>query len=169
MSLSELFAVPRLAARHGQDERGQSLVEVTLGFTIGILILGGLIDLGRAYFYTVALEDAAGEAALYLSVNPHCEIASDDDDGTPPAGTCDDPNNARYRALKATGGVIDPDDLSIVYTTFESTVENPVGSGSIITVTVTYQMELFLPIIPEIVNGGVIQLQEVASQPVVTE
>jgi len=52
--------------RWQQAERGQSLVEMSIGFIILTLIVMGILDLGRVYFLNLALEDAAGEAALYL-------------------------------------------------------------------------------------------------------
>jgi Flp pilus assembly protein TadG len=71
-----------------KSERGQSLVEMALTLPILLLILSGLIDLGRVYFTYVALEDVVGEAALYLSINPDC-IKAD-----PALPKCADPNNA---------------------------------------------------------------------------
>ena len=58
------------AGRVSQFEQGQSLVEFAVGLVVILVILCGLLDLGRAYFIYVALEDGAGEAALYLSINP---------------------------------------------------------------------------------------------------
>ncbi len=45
-------------------ERGQSMVEMALGFVLLLIVLSGLLDVGRAFYIYVALEDAAGEAAL---------------------------------------------------------------------------------------------------------
>jgi hypothetical protein len=45
-------------------QKGQSLVEFSLGLVFLLIIVSGLIDLGRLYFTHVALEDAAGENGL---------------------------------------------------------------------------------------------------------
>ena len=76
-----------------KHERGQSMVEFALSLPILILILSGIIDIGRVYFAYIYLEEAAAEAALYLSLNPTCI------DNSSGVGTeCDDPNNAEWRA-----------------------------------------------------------------------
>lgn len=48
--------------------RGQSLVEFALAFPIFILLIFGLIDLGRAVFVSNSLAEAAREGARYGSV-----------------------------------------------------------------------------------------------------
>ena len=68
-------------------EQGQSLVEFAITLPILILILSGLMDLGRAYYIYVALEEAVAEAALYLAISPDCP---DENLLT----KCENPNNA---------------------------------------------------------------------------
>lgn len=53
-----------------KTERGQSLTELALSFTMIMLILSGVVDLGRAFFVVIALRDAAQEGAVYASVYP---------------------------------------------------------------------------------------------------
>jgi hypothetical protein len=53
-----------------QSEKGQSLVELALSFTILLMLLAGAIDFGRAFFTWVALRDAAQEGAAYGSIDP---------------------------------------------------------------------------------------------------
>jgi hypothetical protein len=53
-----------------QRERGQSLFEMASGLTVLLVLLAGLVDLGRAFFARVALLDAAEEGALYASYEP---------------------------------------------------------------------------------------------------
>jgi len=53
-----------------KSEKAQSLVEMALLMPILILIIGGLLDLGRAYFTFIALSDAAAEGASYASLYP---------------------------------------------------------------------------------------------------
>ncbi|MBM3144519.1 MAG: pilus assembly protein [Chloroflexi bacterium] len=51
-------------------EQGQSLVELAITLVVILILLAGVIDLGRAFFAYMALRDAAQEAALYGSINP---------------------------------------------------------------------------------------------------
>ncbi|MFU8772786.1 MAG: TadE/TadG family type IV pilus assembly protein [Anaerolineales bacterium] len=52
------------------SERGQSLVELAVSLTFILLLLSGVVDLGRAFFTYMALRDAAQEGALYGSIDP---------------------------------------------------------------------------------------------------
>jgi Flp pilus assembly protein TadG len=52
------------------DRRGQSMVEFAFTLVIILVLLVGLIDLGRAIFTYLALRDAAQEGASYASYNP---------------------------------------------------------------------------------------------------
>lgn len=56
--------------RNQDKERGQSLVEMAIALVILLLLVGGIVDLGRAFFTFMALRDAVQEGALYGSVNP---------------------------------------------------------------------------------------------------
>ncbi|HLE15155.1 MAG TPA: TadE family protein [Anaerolineales bacterium] len=51
-------------------EHGQSLVELALSLMFLLILLGGIVDLGRAFFTYMALRDAVQEGALYGSINP---------------------------------------------------------------------------------------------------
>jgi hypothetical protein len=51
-------------------ERGQSLVELAVSLVILLLLVGGVVDFGRAFFTFMALRDAVQEGALYGSINP---------------------------------------------------------------------------------------------------
>lgn len=76
-------------------EEGQSLVEMAISLPVILLILSGLLDLGRIYYLNIALEEAAAEAAVYLAISPECP------DDTVPQTKCQNPNNALYRAENA--------------------------------------------------------------------
>lgn len=54
--------------RNPQGDRGQSLVEFALVFPIFLLVLFGLIDIGRYVYTANAFNQAAREAARYGSV-----------------------------------------------------------------------------------------------------
>lgn len=49
------------------SEKGQSLTELAISLTFLLILLGGVVDLGRAFFTYITLRDAAQEGALYGS------------------------------------------------------------------------------------------------------
>lgn len=51
-------------------QKGQSLLEFALLLPILLILLMGLLDLGRAYYVIVTLEDMAGEGAIYAAMYP---------------------------------------------------------------------------------------------------
>lgn len=72
---------------HTGARRGQSLAELALLLPILLVIAVGSIDLGRAYFASVALEHAVMEGAVYGAHDPRC--------ATDTGGHCSDPDNVR--------------------------------------------------------------------------
>lgn len=53
-----------------RTERGQSLAEMTMVTILLLILVAGIVDLGRAFFYFMALRDAVQEGAVYGSINP---------------------------------------------------------------------------------------------------
>jgi hypothetical protein len=53
-----------------RKERGQSLTEMAFALVFLLLLVGGIVDLGRAFFTFMALRDSVQEGALYGSINP---------------------------------------------------------------------------------------------------
>lgn len=156
--------------RRNKLQRGQSFVELSLCLVILILMLSGLLDLGRVYFIFVALEDGAGEAALFLSVNPECPCAPGDTECytrshvTSVPASCADPNNADYRARHAGGEVVDWQEAAITIKTTQ-----PFGVGDPVDVSIEYSFPLLTPIIPKIVGVNPMTLKAEASQIILTE
>lgn len=144
-------------------ERGQSLVEFAIGLVIILLLLAGLLDLGRIYFIYVALEDGAGEAALYLALNPACPHAHS-------GPGCADPNNAEYRARNAGGGEVNWTAANVLVdipTLPDGTSVYTVGEP--VSVTIEYSVQLLTPIIPKIAGINPIPLSVHASQVIIGE
>jgi len=50
-----------------QKQKGQSMVELSIAFIVLLMLLAGVIDMGRAFFTYSALQDAAQEGAAYAS------------------------------------------------------------------------------------------------------
>jgi len=121
-------------------EKGQSLAEFVLVLPILLLVLAGAVDLGRLYYVSVALTDAAGEGAAYGAIHP------------------DDLPQVAQRAQEATTGLITIDP-SMVH------IDAPViATGDPITVTVGYTFTLFTPFLDLIVPEGELVLQGRATE-----
>ncbi|MEE8391842.1 MAG: TadE/TadG family type IV pilus assembly protein [Anaerolineae bacterium] len=127
-----------------RKEKGQSLTEVAIALPVILLILAGVLDLGRLYYVTVALTDAAGEGAAYATINPYAtdEIIA--------------------RTVAASGGMvqIEADNVTIDYPVIQA--------GMPVTVTVEYDFTVATPIINAIVPDGVLRLRGVAAGSIMT-
>lgn len=66
-SMDERKSINKYISR---EERGQSLTEMAVALVILLLLVGGIVDLGRAFFTYMALRDSVQEGALYGSINP---------------------------------------------------------------------------------------------------
>lgn len=146
-----------LKLKHSNLERGQSLVEMSVGFVLLLIVLSGLLDVGRAYYIYVGLEDGAGEAALYLSIDPECRTAADGDQ-------CADPNNAEYRARNAGGENID-------WSAADITITRPAiyGVGDPVKVTIQYELPLLTPFMPRFAGINPVYLTTEATQTIIRE
>jgi len=129
-----------------RKERGQSLVEFVLILPVLLIILAGMLDLGRLYFAYVAVTDAAAEGAAYAAIHPeYTAIPPEDED-----------NEIVNRAQAASGGLVEI-DRSLVGIECPAT-----ASGDPITVTVNYTFTLATPFISAMVPDGVLMLRAVA-------
>lgn len=106
-------------------ERGQSMVEMALSFVILMVLIGGIADLGRAFFFYSAMRDAAQEGASFGSLFPGQ----------------DNPIIARVRNSSNT-----PVDLSDAAIDITVARDGAACQGNGITVTVTYNdFEFIMP------------------------
>ncbi len=161
----------RFEKRPRELENGQSLVEMAFGLVVMLIILAGVLDLGRLYFTFVALEDAAGEAALFLSINPGCQSGASNPG---PDINCANPNNANWRAKNAGGGIVNlnttvvsvdskcyqSDGVTQRTTCYPAAYGHADGveTGDVIEVKLTYHYTLMTPVIPEIAGANTIDL-----------
>jgi hypothetical protein len=70
MNLRFAFKVPEQIPDDQRSQRGQSMVELAISLVILMLLLAGVIDLGRAFFTFMAMRDAAQEGASYGALFP---------------------------------------------------------------------------------------------------
>ena len=139
-------ALQRLVRRQTiTPERGQSLVEFTLMVSIIMILMLGMLDLGRAFFTFLAMQDAAGEGASFASVHP---TWVDDDDN-------DDPNNVTYRVRNSapTGTLVDMNTAIVTVADAGSP-----DIGSLITVTLTANYQLVTPFVGGIIGSQTLPL-----------
>jgi hypothetical protein len=179
--IGELFAKDMAVTLHklrritksDRAEKGQSLVEFTFSLLVILIIISGLLDLGRLYYIYVALEDSAGEAALYLSINAHCRSEADTD--FPNDVDCMDPNNATYRARHSSTGIV---EWALVDPSFcvrpygvdicsEIWDDADIVIGSAVQVTIRYGFEPVTPFITRMAGFEPIMLTVEAAQTIV--
>lgn len=112
---------------------------------ITILLLG-VLDLGRAYFTLLAMQDAAGEGASYGAVHPTWVTSANNAD----------PNNITYRVRRAapSGTLVDWNSATVSVDTSGGTT-----IGSLITVTVTANYGLLTPFVGALVGSQTLQLR----------
>src|SRR5713226_5721761 len=109
--------------RRLRDSRGQNAVEFALLLPVLMLILFGILDLGRLFFAAIAITNAARDGARYGIEHP-----------TDVSGI-----QARVQAeIAGTGIVLDPTLITRV-------CPSGCGSGTPIRVEVTYNLQLILP------------------------
>ena len=126
-----------------KSEKGQSLVEVALAMPLLILIMIGILDLGRAYLTYIALSDAAAEGAAYAAIHPA------------------DPAQAIARAADSSGGLVTLEPNMVSVDTGEMSAGNP------ITVSVEYEYRMLTPCVNEWVPDGVLMMRATVTQPII--
>ncbi|MBN1485127.1 MAG: pilus assembly protein [Chloroflexia bacterium] len=131
-------------------KRGQAVVEMALMMAFFLVFMLALIDLGRVFFVMVAVQNAAGEGALFGMGSTQCLSAAN----------CADPDNIEYRVKNESNSrLVDPDDYTI-NVTFNP---DPAVPGGMIIVEVIYD---FRPILPALSAFGadVIPIRRTAIQ-----
>jgi len=118
-----------------KGERGQSLVELGISLVILLYLLAGAAEFGVLFFQFVQLRDAAQEGALYGSMNPA------DTSGI---------------TARVQGSSTSPIDLTTITPTV--TYSGAVCEGNGITVTLTYNHQIFMPFMAQILGNSFIPL-----------
>lgn len=114
-------------------QRGQSFVEMALILPILLILLGGVVDLGRGFIILVAVENAAGEGALYGAVHPEC-LTNDH-----AATICQGPESVSGRVREEGSPIINlTEDNSVITVSIDGDAPIIAGSTLLITVVHTY-------------------------------
>lgn len=132
-------------ANNKNKEKGQSLIELAMSLVVIIMLLGGIVDLGRALFTYLALRDAAEEGIVY---------------GTAFPTQCDEiENRARYNY--ANGLLPATLDVEILIGTEACTSASP-AEGQLMEITITQDFTISMPFIGAII-GQEIEMKARAS------
>jgi Flp pilus assembly protein TadG len=136
---------------HKSMSKGQSLVELALSFTLLLLLLGGAVDLGRAFFGFVAVRDAAQEGATFASLKPivitnTSTTIDSDKDGVQDAGDVD--AELDYRIRNSSQQPLDLRNAQDIVISVENNCPNTVK------VTVTYHFRSIMPLMSTIFGSG---------------
>ncbi len=135
------------------QRRGQSVVEFALVIPVMLLILAGAIDLGRAFYAYVAVQNAAKEGALYGARHPLC-------DG--PSATCQDPRNVRWIVANEAANLKDgsgksPFTTQVACRKPDGTLVQPINdcvNGDIYVVQVTHSFRLVTPLLGDLLASS---------------
>lgn len=149
---SKIFIKIKRASRtkfFNHFQSGQSLLEFAVGAVILLLLIAGIVDLGRAFFVYIALRDAAQEGAVYGSVCPkdiNAIIQHVKDSSNSPVDLANDPNVVISCKFVTAGG--------------ESDCSGPVPApGNGIKIHVTYQnFPLIMPFMSTIAGSQKISI-----------
>jgi Flp pilus assembly protein TadG len=128
--------------RRMKREKGQSLVEFALLLPILLIILIGVVDLGRMYYAYTVITDAAAEGATYAAMNPN-DVAEIE-------------NRAR-----AACGDIDA-GIQLVEVTCP-TCPSP-ASGDVVTVSISYDYVVLTPFMDVLFKEGTVPIQSQATE-----
>lgn len=146
-----------ISRRARGSEDGQSLVEFAAALVALLIVVAGVLDIGRAFFTFVAIENAAGEGAIFGSYHPSWVTEADAQ-----AAGADQPqyDNITARAQhESPTGVVDWN-----LATVEVTHSGPITVGNQITVSVTYSYPIMTPFLNLILEDGVLPLRARAVQ-----
>jgi TadE-like protein len=128
------------------------VVEFALVVPILLLILAGAVDLGRAFYAFVAVENAAKEGALYGARHPLCDSGA----------SCPDPRNVRWVVENEATNLRDRSGQSLLTT--QVACRTPAGAlvqpmndcvnGDIYVVSVSHSFRLVTPILGDLFSSN---------------
>jgi hypothetical protein len=118
-----------------KTERAQGLVELAIALPVLLLLLLGVLDIGRAYWTLVSLKDAVAEGAQYAATYP------------------DRASEIKLRASQSSTAlvVLTEDMFTVDYV-------DPPTPGEPITVAVTYDFWVVNPVVNAMVPDGKLTL-----------
>jgi PKD repeat protein len=143
-----------LRGRAARQSRGQSLVELALILPVLLVLLAAALDLGRVFYATISLNNAAREGAMAAAGAPTSYNAGQPCDTTTNLVVC------RVQ-LEAKGSAVDvqPSDISLAC----SVSGCPAQASSTVTVGVTGTFTLLTPLLAAVFGGQTLDLSASAT------
>jgi Flp pilus assembly protein TadG len=127
-------------------QSGQSFVEMAIGMTVLVILLGGVFDIARAMLILIAVENATGEGALYGAT--HLECVAPDHSPTICQGS--ESVAGRVRAEGEPMITIDPGNVTIALedsgTVVALTSGSDIVAGRTLRIDVTYSYTPTTPV-----------------------
>lgn len=150
-----------------KSERGQSLVELGISLVVLLYLLSGAAEFGVLFFQYVQLRDAAQEGALYGSMNPYSDTNLN---GIYEVG---EPVNQAEIETRARAASDKPIDLSagaglVTITATSSDGSNLFCEGHGLQVTVSFDHQIFMPFMPQILGRTEIPLSATVVDTILT-
>ena len=149
-----------------KSERGQSLVELGISLVVLLYLLSGAAEFGVLFFQYVQLRDAAQEGALYGSMNPYADTNAN---GTYQLGEPVNQAKIEERARAASTSPINLADTGLVTIVASSSDgSNRFCEGHGIQVTVSFNHQIFMPFMPQILGRSQIPLSATVVDTILT-
>ncbi len=130
-----------------KSEKGQSLAEVAVSFTLLVMVLAVAVEGGRIFSSFIAVRDAAQEGALYGAYSPG------------------DSAGIEARVRTTSSNPIDLSDTSLV--TVLSTQNGSACAGNTITVSVSYEFSLTMPLLGTVLGAQTFPLTALATSTII--
>lgn len=136
---------------HSTTEKGQSLVELSLVFTLLLLLVGGIIDLGSMFYTSLALRDTVQEGVIFGATNPL------------------NVTEIKNRVKESASFPINSSQINVADITVTCSGGSCVSTsmdtcaGKKITVQINYIHKLIMPIIPVVVGRQTVTLNASAT------
>jgi len=165
-----LISWEKRAIMKHKSERGQSLVELGISLVVLLYLLSGAAEFGVLFFQYVQLRDAAQEGALYGSMNPYADGTNGFPfDGQYQLGEAVNQAGIEQRARAASTSPIDLADPTLVTVTATSSDgNNRFCEGHGIQVTVSFNHQIFMPFMPQILGRSQIPLSATVIDTILT-
>lgn len=139
-----------------RKERGQSLVELSISILILLLLLVGAVEFGMAFFQFVQLRDAAQEGALYGSLHPYIDnVANGKYDAGEPVNLAGIETRVRASSNSPVDLTVTSGPKAVTVTAVSSDGTNLFCEGHGLTVTVSFNHEVFMPFMTQIVGNTI--------------
>jgi Flp pilus assembly protein TadG len=139
-----------------KNERGQSLVELSISLVLLLMLLSGAVEFGMAFFQFVQLRDAAQEGALYGSMNPPANAGDSTQEGV-----------IEDRAKAASQSPINLETDPAVTVTVDVT-DGQYCEGGALQVEIAYQHKIFMPFLPQILGSTTLPLKATVTDTILT-